>query len=328
LRNLIHFAACAAALSSTLTCSAFAGQSPVQATAVQQYGKTAPYVNLPLAQMKKSIRELNGVKPDDTPGQLKLILTKTGEAIGLQLPRVPNLICREDVAEEAAPQARGADGVNQVATKTVGAIGGVGMLAQTPPTTERLVPGDWHHFEYIIHANKDADGTTTLEESRTRKGGSPTPDPKGIGFAPLWLIFAAGNRSESDFHYLGTEKMEGHATYVISFAQIPEQVRKPSLLATATDTIPLLYQGVAWIDARDFQILRLRTDLLAPLPQFNLSRVTSTIEYAQVHIPDLPNPLWLPREVEVLWETNGEEDGELHRYSKYQLFRATIKLRP
>jgi hypothetical protein len=326
LRNSIHFAVCAAALGSMLTCSAFAWQSPVQTTAMQQYGKTAPYVDLPVAQMKKSIRELNGIKPDDTPGQLELILQKTGEAIGLQLPRVPNLICREDVAEEAAPQAQGA--VNPVGTKTVGVIGGVGMLTQAPPATKRLVPGDWHHFEYIIHANKDTDGTTTLEESRTGKGGSAAPDPKGIGFAPLWLIFAAGNRSESNFRYLGTQKVEGRATYVISFAQVPAQVRKPSLLATATDTIPLLYQGVAWIDAHDFQILRLRTDLLAPLAQYNLTRVTSTIEYARVRIPDLADPLWLPQEVELVWQTNGEENGELHRYSKYQLFRATIKLRP
>ena len=295
---------------------------------MQQYGKTAPYVDLPLSQIKKSIRELNGIKPDETPGQLELILEKTGRSIALQLPRVPNLICREDVAEEATPQARGSDGVTQVGTKTVGVIGGIGILTQTPPATNKLVPGDWHHFEYIIRASKEADGTTMLEESRTGKGGSATPDPKGIGFAPLWLIFAAGNRSESNFHYLGTQKVEGHATYVISFAQIPAQVRKPSLLATATDTIPLLYQGVAWIDARDFQILRLRTDLLAPLPQFNLSRVTSTIEYAQVHIRDLAEPLWLPQEVEILWQTNGDENGELHRYSRYQLFRATIKLRP
>jgi hypothetical protein len=303
--------------------------------AMQQYGKTAPYVDLPLAQMKKSIRELNGIKPDDTPhgkpgqaGQLELILEKTGEAIALQLPRVPNLICREDVAEEASAKAGNSDGMTQLAGRTTGSIGGHGILTQTPPATNKLVPGDWHHFDYIIHASKEADGTTTLEESRTGKGGSPTPDPKGIGFAPLWLIFAAGNRSESNFHYLGTQKVEGHATYVVSFAQLPAQVRKPSLLATATDTIPLLYQGVAWIDAHDFHILRLRTDLLAPLPQFNLSRVTSTIEYAQVHIPDLADPLWLPQEVELLWQTNGEESGELHRYSRYQLFRATIKLRP
>jgi hypothetical protein len=84
----------------------------------------------------------------------------------------------------------------------------------------------------------------------------------------------------------------------------------------------------AWIDAQDFQILRLRTDLLAPLPELNLKRVTSTIEYTQIHIPELGEPLWLPQEVELLWQTNGQETGEIHRYSKYRLFRATIKLRP
>jgi hypothetical protein len=301
--------------------SAFAWQSTTaQTMAMQQYAKTAPYVDLPLPELKKNIRDLNGIKPDSTPhgkpgqaGQLELILSKTGEAITLQLPRVPNLICREDVADETPPTVVGV---------------GRGTLTQTPPTTRRLVLGDWHHFDYIIHANKEADGSTTLEESRTGKGGGVTPDPKGIGFAPLWLIFAAGNRSESNFHYLGTQKVEGHATYVISFAQVPAQVRKPSLLATATDTIPLLYQGVAWIDAHDFQILRLRTDLLAPLPQIGLNRVTCTIKYVQVRIPDLAVPLWLPQEVQLLWQTNGQEDGEIHRYSRYQLFRATIKLRP
>jgi hypothetical protein len=317
------------AIGSMLPHSASAWQStPAQTMAMQQYVMTAPYVDLPLPQLKKTIRDLNGIKPDSTPGQLELVLEKTGEAITLQLPRVPNLICREDVADEAPPKQETSDGMSQTTARVVGLVPGRGVLTQTPPTTKRLVLGDWHHFDYIIHVNKEADGTTTLEESRTGRGGTPTPDPKGIGFAPLWLIFAAGNRSESNFHYLGTQKVEGHATYVISFAQRPGQVRKPSLLATATDTIPLLYQGIAWIDAQNFQILRLRTDLLAPLPEVNLKRVTSTIEYTQVHIPELAEPLWLPQEVEVLWETNGQEDGELHRYSKYQLFRATIKLRP
>jgi hypothetical protein len=330
LRNLIHSVACAVAIiGSILPYEAFAWQSTAaQTMALQQYLKTAPYVDLPLPELKKTIGDLNGIKLDSTPGQLDLVLNKTGEAIASQLPRVPNLICREDVADEAPPKQGGSGGMSQVSARVVGAIPGRGMLTQTPPPMKSLVPGDWHHFEYIIHANKEADGTTTLEESRTGKGGGATTDPKGIGFAPLWLIFAAGNRSESNFHYLGTQKVEGHATYVVAFAQRPGQVRKPSLLATATDTIPLLYQGIAWIDAQDFQILRLRTDLLAPLPELNLKRVTSTIEYTKVHIPELAEPLWLPHEVEVVWETNGEENGELHRYAKYQLFRATIKLRP
>ncbi len=71
---------------------------------MQEYGRIAPYVDLPLPELKKTIRDLNGIKPDDRPGQLQLILEKTGDAITLQLPRVPNLICREDVADEAPPK--------------------------------------------------------------------------------------------------------------------------------------------------------------------------------------------------------------------------------
>jgi hypothetical protein len=48
---------------------------------MQQYLTTAPYVDLPLPQLKKAIRDLNGIKPDSTPGQLDLIIEKTGEAI-------------------------------------------------------------------------------------------------------------------------------------------------------------------------------------------------------------------------------------------------------
>jgi hypothetical protein len=109
-----------------------------------------------LSRAEKAIRDLNGIKPDSTPGQVELILEKTGKAIALQLPRVPNLICREDVADEAPPKQESADGMSQATARVVGVVPGRGILTQTPPTTKRLVLGDRHHFDYIIHANKTA----------------------------------------------------------------------------------------------------------------------------------------------------------------------------
>ncbi|HEY0163226.1 MAG TPA: hypothetical protein VGB69_11150 [Edaphobacter sp.] len=304
--------------------------TPAQAIAMQQYLRTTPYIDLPPAQLIKSVKELNGLKlePEDA-AQLDTILQNTGETISAQLPRVPNLLCREEIAEETQP-------TNTTVTSVrVAGIGANtdsrgGSTLQSPAVaTSKFVRGDWRRYEYIIHSTKEDDGSITLEE--TREGTAPTAQkqaPHGTGFASLWTIFAAGNRSESTFRYLGTQKLDGRATHVIAFAQIPDKVRKPAQLNIGAGTIPLLYQGFAWVDAENFHILRLRTDLRAPLPELNLKRITSTIDYSKVTIEQFPEPLWLTKQVEILWQTTQAEGGELHRYSKYQLFHATVKILP
>ncbi|HTH54384.1 MAG TPA: hypothetical protein VL495_10555, partial [Edaphobacter sp.] len=241
--------------------------TPAQAIAMKQYSRTTPYIDLPAPQLKKTVKELNGIKLQEDSNQLDSILQKTGEAINTQLPRVPNLLCREEIAEETKPQISAPTSV-----RISGNIGGSTMSA--PSASNQWTTGDWHHFDYIIRSTKEADGSITLEETRQGKGPAAAA-PKGTGFAALWMIFAPGNRSESTFRYLGTQKIDGRATEVIAFAQIPDKVRKPSLLDTGAGTIPLLYQGFAWIDAENFHILRLRTDLRAPLPELNLKRITS-----------------------------------------------------
>jgi len=293
--------------------------TPAQAIAMQQYAKATPYIDLPIPQLTKAVKELNGLKPQEDSSQLDSVLQKTGEALNAQLPRVPNLLCREEIAEETKPQISAPTSV-----RISGSPGSPTM--QSPTLSNQWSTGDWHRFDYIIHSNKEEDGSITLEE--TRQGNGSAKAPRGTGFAALWTIFAPGNRAESNFRYLGTQKIDGHATQVVAFSQIPDHVRKPAMLDTGAGTIPLLYQGFAWIDAEDFHILRLRTDLRAPLPELNLKRITSTIDFSKVTIQQFPEPLWLPRQVEVLWQTNDLEAGEIHRYSKYQLFHATARIVP
>jgi hypothetical protein len=232
------------------------------------------------------------------------------------------------VADEGQNTGGTLGGLAPVPTRVIGATGGRGLLSQGPPATKPMTFGDWRHYDYIIRTISNRDGSITLDEMRQDKGAGAVPVPKGTGFAPLWRIFAPGNRPESDFYYLGTGKMRGYKSYVVAFAQRPGKVQQPSLFQTCCDTVPLLFQGIAWIDAHDFHIVRLRTDLLAPLTELSLARLTSNVEYEEVHIPDLPQPLWLPKEVEVLWQANHQDQGEVHRYSRYQLFRATAKITP
>ena len=87
-------------------------------------------------------------------------------------------------------------------------------------------------------------------------------------------------------------------------------------------------QGVAWIDPSDFRILRLRTDLLSILDTVPLRRMTSVIQFGFMQIAEMPAPLFLPREVTVTFTVDKSTSREVHKYSKYRLFRVQSKIVP
>jgi hypothetical protein len=98
--------------------------------------------------------------------------------------------------------------------------------------------------------------------------------------------------------------MDGHATVVLSFAQIPDKVKSPGEVTFPDASIAVLFQGMAWIDESDFRMVRLRTDLLAPRPDIYLRRLTSEVRFSEVHIfvQNAQVSLWLPQETKVTWD--------------------------
>ncbi len=86
-----------------------------------------------------------------------------------------------------------------------------------------------------------------------------------------------------------------------------------------------LVQGVAWIDELSFQIVRLRTGLLAPPPGAGLKQQTTDIRFEEVRFEKLPAGLWLPHEVVVTMDWKGEIFRNRHRYSDFKLFSVETK---
>lgn len=98
----------------------------------------------------------------------------------------------------------------------------------------------------------------------------------------------------------------------------------------------MLVQGIAWIDKNNFQIVRLRTDLLAPRWDVGLNQQTTEVTLGKVQLADIATPLWLPSSVKVYVEFNTHNGGvdeffELsyrneHRYMDYQRYRVATKV--
>ena len=86
-------------------------------------------------------------------------------------------------------------------------------------------------------------------------------------------------------------------------------------------------KGRAWIAAGSFQIVRLETDLIAPLPQIRLVADHATIEYGPVHFKSRNLDMWLPQNAEVHYDWKGRRSHRRHSFKNYLLFSVDEKQR-
>lgn len=249
-----------------------------------------PYLDDPLPQLMVSVPELRGLESTADEQRLADILKKTGDQSLNLLKRTPNVICREKVATKVVPHGP-----------------------------------SWHQqFEYLVLRHETA-GEISLDEYRTDKTNSGNA-PLSRGNANAWVLFHHANLSESRFRFLGHQHMDGHATLVLAFAQIPDKVRSPGQVSVAGTSIAVLFQGIAWIDESDFRIVRLHKDLLAPRPDIHLRALSSDVMFGEVRLPKRAEALWLPHEVRTTWDFKGEVVEQIDEYSRFRLYAAKSKI--
>jgi len=178
-------------------------------------------------------------------------------------------------------------------------------------------------------------GETGLEESRTDLKGSPvnlSGFERGFlltyGYASREIYFHPQYQSGSRFRYLGQapsrypdypDRAYIPGAHVIAFAQRPEEAKILDYFRIPGHNVEILVQGLVWIYSHNYQIARMRTDLLAPTDMGLESQMTQ-IEFGEVHLGTPPRAFWLPYEVVVKLRFNQALYRNRHRYSDYKLF--------
>jgi len=186
-------------------------------------------------------------------------------------------------------------------------------------------------FYYVFLQKQAEEGQIALEEFRSPVHGPPTaPDGsesgymKTSGFASSLIVFDRRFQPGVSYRYLGRQTVESHPAYVIGFAQQPA-VSPPLgsfyLLRGGSRLLTFSLQGIAWISTDQYRVLKLRTDMLHPLPEIQLARATSGIDYAPVQFASSPSPFWLPRHVTVNVEWGRKRLRNDHVFSQFRLFK-------
>jgi hypothetical protein len=268
------------------------------------YVNAHPYLENPPDQLIQRFPELHDLRPSADQQALDRILSNTSRSVEAYFDNLVDLVAQEEIDQQRL-NAKGA--VKQKRHR---------------------------EYSYLILLHRD-ETPARLEEYRTDSQGNPV-DQSGSnvafnttsGFALICAHFLPDNLPDSAFRYLGNELLDSRNTYVVAFAQLPDRATPTNFVGGEWGSEPFLVQGIAWIDQNTFQIIRIRTDLLAPRNDVGLAVESTEVTFNEVHLPDSSSPLLVPYHVTVSSEYRGNAYRNDHFYSDYRHFHVSAKMVP
>lgn len=179
-------------------------------------------------------------------------------------------------------------------------------------------------FDYVVSIQVLQGRYLNVEEYRNA-GGVPGEFPGGVvtsGLPALVLIFHPLNVPNFQMSCEGLARTSNGLAWQVHFKQSPD---KPNLIKRYRiggdgPSYPVALKGRAWISADTFQIVRLETDLVSPVPQIRLVADHAEIEYGPVKFRDGKVNMWLPRSADVYYDWKGRRIHRRHSFSHYLLF--------
>lgn len=266
------------------------------------YANAHPYVEEPLDLLVHQMPELKTLQPAPDQQALLTILSKAAAKVDEFFRQTVDLVAQEEITQE------------KLSPK--GSI----------KSSQR------GQYNYLILHHRDGP-VLRLEEYRTDSKGDRVEDigfDKGYsatsGFALTCIHFASDHRSDSTFRYLGDEMVGTRNTYVVAFAQRPGQAVITDMASGVWGTVIILVQGIAWIDKDNFQIIQMRTDLLAPRGDVGLDEETTVVTFGPVRVANIDTSFWLPTEVSVYSKFRGQAYRNEHHYTNFKRYRVAVEM--
>jgi VWFA-related protein len=261
-------------------------------------------IDLPLDQLVKKIPDLAGLHPAEDETQLSLILEKTGQSVDAFVQNIGDLIAREDLTQERLS----ADGK---------------VRAKDHVEDNYLILRRGYSWGANAEYRMDDKGNR-LEQVGLDQGYLVTA---GHALSCIQFSTVAQSQSKSRFRYLGTQMLGASETYVLAFAQRPGEDNFATVMAgTGAKDVEMQTQGILWVGQSNFQILRLRSELLESNREIQLDELTTDVTFAEVRLEDFPTSLWLPSEAVVYIEIGGKKYRNMHRFQDYRRYRVAVKI--
>jgi len=84
-------------------------------------------------------------------------------------------------------------------------------------------------------------------------------------------------------------------------------------------------KGRAWIAADTFQIVRLESEMVSPIPEIQLVSEHQIVEYGSVPFPKKKVELWLPKNADLYFDFRRHHYFRRHSFDHFMLFSVDME---
>ncbi|HKV79357.1 MAG TPA: tetratricopeptide repeat protein [Candidatus Sulfotelmatobacter sp.] len=177
-------------------------------------------------------------------------------------------------------------------------------------------------FNYVASFTESKQGSIAVDEYRQEHLGlADFPDQiSSSGFATLALVFHPKMRDGFEMVCEGLGELRGQATWLVHFKQREDRPAQMHDYRVGGELYSLKLKGRAWITADKFQIVRIESELVNPVPQIRLAGEHQVVEYGPVPFTKKKVQLWLPQSAEIYLDFRRHRYFRKHSFDHYMLF--------
>jgi hypothetical protein len=183
-------------------------------------------------------------------------------------------------------------------------------------------------FEYQLQSNTRT-GSLRLTETRDPvKVAFRDPNRTLLitnGFASLLLILHEKYESSYVFVPVSEETADGRTILKVHFKPVPGAA-SPAAIQLRGRNYPLPVKGEIWLDEDSAAVVELITSLDSSLEDVGLRELRSEISYSIVEFHSPEEAYWMPASAVIDLETPKQHWRNVHRFTGYRRFRATIQV--
>ena len=190
-------------------------------------------------------------------------------------------------------------------------------------------PAETAKFDYLVNIESTRPGFLTFDEYRQQMSASKGYPASVMtdGLPGLVLVFHPYYAKNYAMQCEGLSKWNGQLAWQVHFLQRKD---RPNVLRSYRTGMegqshPVALKGRAWIGVDSYQVVRMETDLVAPLPEIQLALDHIAVEYTPVRFQQGQVEMWLPQSAEVFYQWRSRRIHRRHTFSNYMLFSVEDK---